>query len=105
MAQLVTDQDFEEVVLKSDIPVMVDFFADWCGPCKALMPVVEELATEFDGKVKIVKVNVDESPEAAQKHGVMSIPNLLFVKGGEVVDQISGGLPKSKLTEKLSEMA
>jgi len=104
MATLVNDQNFDAEVVKSDIPVMVDFFADWCGPCKMLMPTVEELAGEWEGKVKIVKVNVDESPETAQKYGVMSIPTLLFVAGGEEKDRVTGALPKDAIVEKLSSL-
>lgn len=105
MATVITDENFEEEVLKSDVPVMVDFFADWCGPCQALMPVVDELSKEYDGKVKIVKVNVDESQATAQKYGVMSIPTLIFVKGGEEVDRLQGALPKNVLEEKLDAVA
>lgn len=105
MATVVTDQNFEAEVLQSDLPVMVDFFAEWCGPCKMLMPIVEELAGEYEGKVKIVKVNVDDSQEAAQKYGVMSIPTLLFVKGGEEVDRLTGAVPKDALVEKLNAVA
>lgn len=105
MATVVTDQDFDAEVLKSDIPVMIDFFAEWCGPCKMLLPIVEELAGEYDGKVKIVKVNVDDSPETAQKYGVMSIPTLVFVKGGEEVDRAQGALPKDALKAKLDAVA
>lgn len=104
MATLVNDQNFDAEVVKSDIPVMVDFFADWCGPCKMLMPTVEELASEWEGKVKIVKVNVDESPETAQNYGVMSIPTLLFVSGGEEKDRVTGALPKDAIAEKLGSL-
>ena len=105
MATIVTDQNFDEEVLKSSIPVMVEFFAEWCGPCKALMPVVDELSTEYDGKVKIVKVNVDESPETAEKYGVMSIPTLVMIKDGEEVNRLQGTMPKDSLAEKLDELA
>ncbi|MBT4385120.1 thioredoxin [Candidatus Peregrinibacteria bacterium] len=102
MATVVTDENFEAEVLKSDIPVMVDFYADWCGPCKALTPVIDELSGEFDGKVKIVKVNVDESQQTAQKFGVMSIPTLIMFKGGEEAERLTGALPKDTLSEKLN---
>jgi thioredoxin 1 len=105
MAQVVTDQDFEAEILQSNIPVMVDFFAEWCGPCKMIAPMVDELATEYEGKVKIVKINVDDSPGSAQKFGVMSIPTLVFVKGGEEVDRVTGALPKDTLAEKLDGLA
>lgn len=104
MATVVTDQNFDEEVLQSSVPVMVDFYADWCGPCQAIMPVVEELAKDYDGKAKIVKVNVDESQETAQKYGVMSIPTLVFVKGGEEVDRVNGAQPKEMLKEKLDAL-
>lgn len=105
MANVVNDSSFEAEVLKSDIPVMVDFYADWCGPCQALMPVVEELAGDYEGKVKIVKVNVDESQQTAQNFGIMSIPALVFFKGGEEVSRLNGALPKDSLKEKLDEVA
>jgi thioredoxin 1 len=105
MATIVTDDNFDEEVVQSSIPVMVDFFAEWCGPCKQIAPVVDELAGEYDGKVKIVKVNVDESQASAEKFGVMSIPTLVFVKGGEEVDRVTGALPKSALVEKLDAVA
>ncbi|MBT5016944.1 thioredoxin [Candidatus Peregrinibacteria bacterium] len=99
-----TDDNFEEEVLKSDIPVLVDFYADWCGPCKMLAPVLEELAGEYEGKVKIGKVNVDEAGATAGKYGVMSIPTIIFVKGGEVVDQAVGFVPKEELAKKLDAL-
>ena len=105
MATIVTDQNFEAEVVKADTLVMVDFFADWCGPCKALTPIVEELAGEYEGKAKIVKLNVDESPETAQKFGVMSIPTLIFFKGGDEVERLTGALPKDVLAEKLDSLA
>lgn len=105
MATLITDDQFEAEVLQSDLPVMVDFFAEWCGPCKALLPIVEELTAEYDGKFKIVKMNVDESGGTAQKYGVMSIPTLIFFKGGEEVDRLTGALPKDSLAEKLDSLA
>lgn len=104
MTQHVTDQDFDAEVLKSSIPVMIDFYAEWCGPCKALGPVVDELSGEYEGKVKIVKVDVDASPETAQKYGVLSIPTLVFVKGGEEVNRLTGALPKDTLASKLDEL-
>ncbi len=105
MANVVSDSNFDAEVLQSEIPVMVDFYADWCGPCQALLPVVEELAGEYEGKVKIVKVNVDESQETAQKYGIMSIPALVFVKGGEEVDRLNGAVPKDSIKEKLNAVA
>lgn len=104
MANIVTDQNFEEVVLKSTLPVLVDFFAPWCGPCQMLMPTIEQLASEYDGKVLIVKLNVDESMATAQKYGVMSIPTLAFFKGGQEVDRINGAVPRDMLVQKLDTL-
>lgn len=101
----VTDDTFEAEVLKSDTPVLVDFWAEWCGPCKTLLPLVEELAGELQGKVKVVKINIDEAPEAPTKYGVRGIPTLMIFKGGEVVDTRVGGMPKSQLAEWVEETA
>ena len=95
-----TDDNFEEV-LNSDKPVLVDFWAEWCGPCKMIGPVVEELATDYDGKAVIGKVNVDENPTLSGKFGVRSIPTLLVFKGGEIVDKQIGAVPKGILSQKL----
>lgn len=105
MATVVTDANFEAEVLQSDAPVLVDFFAEWCGPCKALAPIVDELAGEYEGKVKIVKLDVDASQATAQKYGVMSIPTLIFFKGGEEQMRETGALPKDALAEKLNGLA
>ena len=106
MAIELTDSNFEELVLKSDKPVMVDFWAEWCGPCRMVGPVVEELAKEYDGKAVIGKVNVDNNPQTAMKYGIRSIPTILFLKNGEVVDRSVGAVPKSQLADKLeSQMA
>lgn len=100
-----TDQNFEQEVLKSNVPVLVDFFADWCGPCKMMEPIVEELAKELEGKsIKIGKLNVDEAPETAQKYNVMSIPTLIIFKNSEPVETLTGLQPKEALTEKLEKM-
>ncbi len=96
----ITDSNFEEIV-SSDLPVLVDFWAEWCGPCKMIGPVVDELAGEYEGKVIIGKVNVDENPETAAKFMVRSIPTLLVLKGGEIVDKQVGAVPKSTLADKL----
>lgn len=98
-----TDDSFEEEVLnaESNKPVLVDFWAEWCGPCKMVGPIVEELAEEFDGKAKIGKVDVDSNPETSTKYGIRSIPSLLIFKDGEVVDQIVGAVPKAQLKKQL----
>jgi len=98
----VTDKDFEAEVLKSDLPVLVDFWADWCGPCKVIGPIVDEVAEELQGKLKVVKVNVDDAQELAGNYQVMSIPTLLVFKGGETVEQIVGAVPKDQLLEKIN---
>lgn len=97
-------KNFEEEVLKSDVPVLVDFYADWCGPCKMMAPVVAKFAEEFDGKVKVGKINVDDNGDIAQKYGVMSIPNFKFFKNGEVVDNIVGAVNPDMLREKVSNL-
>ncbi len=94
-----TDQNFEEEVLKSEPPVLVDFWAPWCGPCRMVGPVVEELAGEYEGKVKVGKLNVDESQETAQKYGIMSIPTLAIFKNGEVFQQMLGAQSKEAIAE------
>jgi thioredoxin 1 len=101
----VTDDTFENEILKSELPVLVDFWAAWCGPCRAIAPVVEELAQEFTGKVKVAKMNVDENPQTPGKYGIRAIPTLIFFKGGEVVDQITGAVSKSHLEESLKKIA
>lgn len=96
-----SDNSFDTDVLKSDIPVLVDFWATWCGPCQRITPIVEELAAEFAGKAKVGKINVDENQEVATEYGVQSIPTLLIFKGGEVVDRVIGAVPKRVLQEAL----
>ena len=90
-------QNFEAEVLKSNVPVLVDFSADWCGPCKMMAPLIDELADEYEGEMKIGKINVDQSPDVAQKYNVMSIPMFAFFKNGEVVETAVGALNKAKL--------
>jgi len=101
MANYVTDGNFASEVLESDLPVLVDFYADWCGPCKMVGPVVEQLAGEYEGKAKIVKLDVDANGATAQNYRVMSIPSLLIFKGGQVVDTIVGAVPKATIEGKL----
>lgn len=101
----VSDKDFQTEVVNDEGPVVVDFWAEWCGPCKTLMPIVEEIAAEIGDKIKIVKVNIDESPEAPTKYGVRGIPTLMVFKGGKVVDTRVGGMPKSQLREWLEGQA
>ncbi len=101
MALMVNSQSFEAEVLKSEIPVLVDFWAPWCGPCKALNPIIDKVEAEVTGKVKIVKVNIDESPDIASKYSIMSIPTLLIFKDGVVADQLVGLVQKDKIMAKL----
>jgi thioredoxin 1 len=96
-----TDAEFEKEVLKSDVPVLVDFWAPWCGPCRQIAPLIEELAADNQGAVKVVKVNIDESLDVSQRYGIMSIPTLMIFKGGEVVEKFVGGRPKTALQQAL----
>jgi thioredoxin 1 len=99
-----TDENFEAEAIKSDLPVLIDFWAAWCGPCKMIAPIVEELAEQYDGKVKIGKLDVDDNQQTAIKYGVRSIPTVLLLKGGEVKDTIIGAVPKSVFEEKLNTL-
>jgi thioredoxin 1 len=101
----VTEDSFEETVLKNTLPVMVDFWAEWCPPCKMIGPIMEELADEYDGTAVVTKINVDKNPGLAQKYGVRSIPTILFFKGGEVKDQVVGALPKDQFKARLDKLA
>ena len=97
----VTDSDFEQEVLEADTPVLVDFWAEWCAPCKMVAPVLDDLANEYDGKIKFTKVDVDTNPETAMKYGIRSIPTLLVFKGGSPVDQLVGAVPKAVIKKRL----
>ena len=100
----VTESSFQSEVVQNDGLVLVDFWAPWCGPCKMIGPILEELATEYDGQVKIAKVNVDENQALAGQFGIRSIPSLLFMRGGNVVDSVVGAVPKEKLVEKIQTL-
>ena len=100
----VTDANFQQEVLDSELPVVVDFSATWCGPCKQLKPIVEELAAQYEGKVKIAHVDVDEARQAAMKYGVMSVPTVLYLKGGQVRDSQIGVLAKEKMAAKIDNL-
>ncbi len=99
----VTDNDFEQEILKSDKPTLVDFWAPWCGPCQRIAPIIEELASEYKDKVKVAKINVDESRKIATDLGVMSIPTLMLFKGGEMVDKVIGLVSKDRLKELINK--
>ena len=101
---VVTDDNFEFEVLKSDLPVLIDFWAAWCGPCRMIAPIVEELSGEYEGKAKICKLDVDTEQKVAAEFGVRSIPTLLIFNDGKVVDQLIGAVPKEQITEKLDSV-
>jgi thioredoxin 1 len=98
----ISDQSFESEVLKSPVPVLIDFWAPWCAPCRAIAPVVEELAKEYQGKIKVVKLNVDDNPQTPQRYGVRGIPNLILFQGGNVREQIVGAVPKKRLVDAIT---
>ena len=105
MAVQVTDATFEANVLKSSLPVLIDFWARWCGPCRAMGPVIDELAAEYEGKVVIAKMNVDENPATPSKYGIRAIPTLILFKDGEVVEQITGAVSKSSIKDMITQKA
>ena len=105
MAAPVTDGTFESSVLKSSLPVLVDFWAPWCGPCRAIGPVIDELAIEFEGKVSIFKMNVDENPATPGKYGIRAIPTLILFKDGQVLEQVTGAVSKSNLKDLIVQKA
>ncbi len=99
----VTDSTFKQEVLESDVPVLVDFWAPWCGPCRMVAPIVDEIATQYDGQIKVVKVNTDENPSVASQYGIRSIPTLMIFKGGQRVDMVVGAVPKTTLSNTLEK--
>ncbi|MDD5355878.1 MAG: thioredoxin [Candidatus Omnitrophica bacterium] len=98
-----TDSTFKKEVLEANLPVLVDFWAPWCGPCKMIGPLLEESAKEFDKKLKVAKINIDENPKAATQYGVMSIPTLMFFKNGKIINQVVGALSRQELKKKIQE--
>ncbi len=100
----VTDDSFASEVLNSELPVLVDFWAEWCGPCKMVSPIVEELSNEYNGKVKVAKLDVDSNPKTATNYGIRGIPTLLMFKDGSAVDQIVGAVPKTQIAERLDKI-
>lgn len=102
MALQITDSNFEDTVLKSDKPVLVDFWAEWCGPCRMVGPIVEEISNEYQGKAAVGKVDVDNNPNISMQFGIRNIPTLLIFKGGKVVDKVVGAVPKQVLVDKLN---
>ncbi|WP_019503139.1 thioredoxin [Pseudanabaena sp. PCC 6802] len=102
-AVAVTDSSFEQDVLGSEVPVLVDFWAPWCGPCRMVAPVVDEIAEQYDGKIKVVKLNTDENPNVASQYGIRSIPTLMIFKGGQRVDVVVGAVPKATLANAIEK--
>ncbi|MBI2350950.1 MAG: thioredoxin [Deltaproteobacteria bacterium] len=100
----VGDDNFEAEVLRSGLPVLIDFWAPWCGPCKSIAPIIEELAREYEGRLKVAKLNVDENPATPSRYGVRGIPNLIILKGGAVKEQIVGAVPKSRLVNAIEKV-
>jgi len=99
-----TDSNFDAEVLKSDVPVLVDFWAEWCAPCRIIAPIVEEISNELSGKLKVGKIDVDSNPQVSMNYGIRSIPTLLIFKGGKPVEQLIGAVPKNSILEKLNPL-
>jgi thioredoxin 1 len=104
MPKEINDATFEKEVLKSDLPVLVDFWAPWCGPCRMVAPIIEKLSGKYTGKLNVCKLNVDDSPRTASKYNVMSIPTMIFYKGGKPVDTVIGALPETVLQQKIDDL-
>ena len=103
MSVIISDSNFEELVLKSELPVMLDVYTEWCGPCRAIAPYIEQMATDYEGKAHIFKVDAEKCPEVAEKYGINTVPTFLFIKGGELVDKQVGAV-KAALTQKLNAL-
>jgi thioredoxin 1 len=99
-----TDTNFEEEVIKSEVPVLVDFWAEWCAPCRLIAPIVEQLASEYEGKLKVGKINVDQNPHVSMNYGIRSIPTILIFKSGKAIEQLIGAVPKNSITEKIKSV-
>ena len=100
----VTDANFEDEVLKSELPVLVDFFAEWCGPCRSLGPIIDELSADYDGKMKFVQLDIDESRQTPSQYGIMAVPTLILFKGGQVADKITGFKPRQVLEKHIENL-
>jgi thioredoxin 1 len=103
MAKAVTDDDFEKDVIQSSLPVLVDFWAPWCGPCRSIGPVIEEVSAEYEGKISVYKLNVDENPVSSAKYGIRAIPTMIIFDKGQIVDQITGAVSKTNLREIINQ--
>ena len=104
MAQALTDSNFEEIVTNGELPVVVDFWATWCGPCRMISPIIDKMAEQYAGRVNVVKCNVDESTDIPMKFGIRNIPTLLFFKGGEMVGKLVGAVPQAEIVKKIEEL-